>query len=93
MLYRFGGTGVQDAIRSAVECRGMVPVYWVKNLNTFVSDKTGGVFRDCMLVKPGTTVREVFRMIFPDQEIHLNFTESISGLRVRFFTLILYYYC
>ena len=83
-MFRFGGTGVQEAIKRAVELRGMIPVYWVKNLNSFQSDKTNTVFRDAMLVKPGTTVREVFRTIYADQEKQLNYTESASGKRVRF---------
>mmetsp|Transcript_790 Transcript_790/g.994 ORF Transcript_790/g.994 Transcript_790/m.994 type:complete len:432 (-) Transcript_790:37-1332(-) len=82
VLYRYGSTGVQEAINAAVEHKKMIPVYWVRNLNTFQCDRSDGVFRDCTLVKEGTSVREVFNMIFPEQHNTLAFIEDISQRRV-----------
>lgn len=84
VIYRYGNTGVQDAINMAVQHMKMVPVFWVRNLNTFQCDRTDGVFRDCTLVKEGTTVREVFNMVFPDQQNSLTFIEDISQCRVSY---------
>lgn len=39
VLFRYGATGVQDAIKKAVEIKGYIPVYPVKNLNKFTSDR------------------------------------------------------
>ncbi len=35
ILLRFGTTGVQDAIKKAVQCRHLIPVYPVKNIHNF----------------------------------------------------------
>lgn len=53
VLYRFGSTGVVQVLSRAAEILGLVPVFPVRNIHTFVSG-TGGsnaVFRDCVLVK------------------------------------------
>ena len=60
----------------------MIPFYWVKNLNTYQCDRTDGVFRDCTLVREGTTVREVFNMIYPDLQNGLAFIEDVTNRRV-----------
>jgi ribosome-binding ATPase YchF (GTP1/OBG family) len=39
VLFRYGATGVQDAIKKAVEVKGYIPVYPVRNLNKFTSDR------------------------------------------------------
>ncbi len=53
VLYRFGSTGVVQLLTRAAELLGLVPVFPVRNINTFSSGSTGGnaVFRDCVLVK------------------------------------------
>ncbi|KAJ2744085.1 hypothetical protein GGI20_003256 [Coemansia sp. BCRC 34301] len=56
VLFRYGSTGVQDAIVRAVDALGYVPVYPVKSLTMFGDSEAS--FRDCILVRPGTTVRE-----------------------------------
>ena len=58
ILGRFGSTGIQDAISRAIEKKGFVPCYHVKNINNFTTDESGLVFRDCRLLKAGTTVKE-----------------------------------
>jgi len=82
VLYRYGSTGVQEAINVAVKHKKMIPFYWVKNLNTYQCDRTDGVFRDCTLVREGTTVREVFNMIYPDLQNGLAFIEDVTNRRV-----------
>jgi hypothetical protein len=39
VLFRYGATGVQDAIKKAVDVKGYIPVYPVRNLNKFTSDR------------------------------------------------------
>jgi ribosome-binding ATPase YchF (GTP1/OBG family) len=53
VLYRFGSTGVVQVLSKAAELLGLIPVFPVKNVNTFASGSAGSnaVFRDCVLVK------------------------------------------
>ncbi|KAK5166005.1 hypothetical protein LTR04_000809 [Oleoguttula sp. CCFEE 6159] len=54
VLYRFGSTGVVQVLSRAAELLGLVPVFPVRNINTFSSGTAGSnaaVFRDCVLVK------------------------------------------
>jgi len=55
VLYRFGSTGVVQVLARAAELLGLVPVFTVRNINTFTSGSASGanaaVFRDCVLVK------------------------------------------
>jgi ribosome-binding ATPase YchF (GTP1/OBG family) len=82
VLFRYGGTGVQDAIKKAVDVKGYLPVYPVRNLNKFTSDRSGGVFRDCLLAPPGTTVREFARMVDHQMEQFFAYAEGLSGQRL-----------
>ncbi len=52
VLYRFGSTGVVQVLSRAAELLGLVPVFPVRNVNTFSSGTAGSnaVFRDCVLV-------------------------------------------
>eukprot|EP01116_Phalansterium_solitarium_P010928 TRINITY_DN26527_c0_g1_i1.p1 TRINITY_DN26527_c0_g1~~TRINITY_DN26527_c0_g1_i1.p1 ORF type:complete len:445 (+),score=124.18 TRINITY_DN26527_c0_g1_i1:62-1396(+) len=81
VLFRYGATGVQDAIKRAVDSRQLVPVYPVKNLHNFTSDGKG-VFRDCMLLECGTTVREFCHALSPEMEKHFLYAEGVSGQRM-----------
>jgi hypothetical protein len=47
-------------------------------------NRTKGVFRDCMLVYPNTTVREFCRMISAEKEKHFLYAEGVNGQRVIF---------
>ena len=114
---KYGSTGVQSAIKASVDTKNFIPVYPVKNLNTFCCDgnsgKLGlfrivkyyfrehlvcefvytnfwvvGVFRDCMLVPVGTTVREFAAKLHPDLDKHFLFAESTDGLRLGEDTVI-----
>lgn len=85
VLYRFGSTGVAQALRRAADLLGLVPVFPVRNTTTFGSSGGGAaeakhVFRDCVLVKRGTTVGEVARKVMGDAPVA--FVEGVGGLRV-----------
>ncbi|RFU29377.1 hypothetical protein B7463_g6949, partial [Scytalidium lignicola] len=83
VLYRFGSTGVVQVLSRAAELLGLVPVFPVKNISTFSSGNSGGssaVFRDCVLVKKGTTVAEAARKIMGDAP--LAYVEGAGGVRV-----------
>jgi len=51
-------------------------------MNKFTSDRSGGVFRDCFLVPPGTTVREFACMVDRQMEQFFAWAESLSGQRL-----------
>lgn len=52
VLYRFGSTGVVQCLSRAASVLGLVPIFPVRNINTFSSGSgTNAVFRDCVLVK------------------------------------------
>eukprot|EP00127_Corallochytrium_limacisporum_P001801 Clim_evm8s84 gene=Clim_evmTU8s84 len=69
ILFRYSGTGCYDAIVRAVDIKGWIPVYIVRSIANFgANDKSGLVFRDCMLVPPGTTVRRLAGMLSEDLE-------------------------
>ncbi|KAL6715562.1 hypothetical protein ACLMJK_006523 [Lecanora helva] len=81
VLYRFGSTGVVQVLSRAAELLGLVPVFPVRNINGFgAGQESNAVFRDCVLVKKGTTVRECARKIMGDAP--LAYTEGAGGVRV-----------
>lgn len=96
VLFRYGSTGVKDAISRAVESRGLIPVYPVKSIHNFTCDgyicttyvndivnRTKGVFRDCLLIFPKTTVREFCGMLSSEMEKHFLYAEGANGQRVN----------
>ena len=82
VLYRFGGTGVVQVLTRAAALLGLVPVFPVKNIHTYGSGTAGttAVFRDCVLVKKGSTVVDVARKVMGDAPIA--FVEGDGGRRV-----------
>ena len=78
VLYRFGSTGVVQVLTKAAEILGLVPVFPVKNIGNFMDG--GKAFRDCVLVKKGTTVGEVYRKVMGDAP--LAYVEGVGGIRV-----------
>jgi ribosome-binding ATPase len=82
VLYRFGSTGVVQVLSRAAELLGLVPVFPVRNVNTFSSGASGSnaVFRDCVLVKKNTTVAEVARKVMGDAP--MAYVEGAGGVRV-----------
>jgi len=84
VLYRFGSTGVVQVLKRAAALLHLVPVYPVRNVHTFASGgdnvSSGAVFRDCLLVKRGTTVGIVARKVMG--EIKVAYIEGVKGVRV-----------
>lgn len=82
VLYRFGSTGVVQVLSRAAEMLGLVPVFPVRNTTTFASGASASkfVFRDCVLVKKGSTVGDVARKIMGDAPIA--YVEGVGNLRV-----------
>lgn len=83
VLYRFGSTGVNQCLSRAAELLQLVPVFPVKSIHSLGGAGQHGseaVFRDCVLVKKGTTVREVARKVMGDAP--LAYVEGAGGVRV-----------
>ncbi len=81
VLYRFGSTGVVQVLSRAAELLGLVPVFPVRNIHGFGAGAgSNAVFRDCVLVKKGTTVIGVARKIMGDAPIA--YVEGAGGVRV-----------
>lgn len=80
VLYRFGSTGVIDLLKTAAGLLDLVPVYPVRNINSFTGNSGDNVFRDCVLVKRGTTVISVARKIMGDVTIAA--IEGVGGTRI-----------
>ena len=88
VLFRFGSTGVVQVLSRAAEMLGLVPIFPVRNVNAFITGSGGGesnsagspVFRDCVLVKRGSTVREVARKVISDAP--LAYVEGPGGVRI-----------
>lgn len=74
VLYRFGSTGVEQALTSAIEMLRLVPVFTVRNINNF-GGKT--VFPDCVLIPRGTTVRQVCHAVMGD--VKIMWIEGVNG--------------
>ncbi|KAH9866951.1 hypothetical protein IAQ61_007541 [Plenodomus lingam] len=82
VLYRFGSTGVVEVLSRAAHLLGLVPVFPVRNIHTFTSGSSGATaaFRDCVLVKRGSTVGDVFRKVMGDAP--MAYVETEGGRRV-----------
>ncbi|KAF2774346.1 P-loop containing nucleoside triphosphate hydrolase protein [Teratosphaeria nubilosa] len=86
VLYRFGSTGVNQVLTRAADLLGLVPVWPVRNVGTFGSGEAGSgadraaVFRDCVLIRKGSTVGDVYRKVMGDAP--LAFVETVGGVRV-----------
>ncbi|KOC12701.1 GTP-binding protein [Aspergillus flavus AF70] len=81
VLYRFGSTGVVQCLSRAAELLGLVPVFPVRNIHTFASGAgSDAAFRDCVLVKKGTTVGDVAHKVMGD--IPISYIEGVGGIRV-----------
>jgi len=83
VLYRFGSTGVVQVLSQAANMLGLVPIFPVRNIHSFGTGGVGAsgpVFRDCVLVKKGSTVAEVARKVMGDAPV--SFIEGEGGRRV-----------
>ncbi|KAJ3089076.1 hypothetical protein HK100_007866 [Physocladia obscura] len=88
VLFRYGHTGVQATLKLAMETLQLIPVYPVRNINSFGDGSAGGkeksgVFRDCVLVKKGATVGDfVLDMIGEERKKSLQYIETVGGVRL-----------
>ncbi|KAH7043750.1 P-loop containing nucleoside triphosphate hydrolase protein [Linnemannia elongata] len=82
VLYRYGSTGVQDVVLKAVEILGLIPAFPVKSLTTFANTNGKGVFRDCVLLWPGTTVLEFADIVHPEIAKHYLGAETIGNRKI-----------
>jgi ribosome-binding ATPase YchF (GTP1/OBG family) len=82
VLYRFGSTGVVQVLSRAAELLGLVPVFPVRNVHTFTSGSasSSAAFRDCVLVRKGSTVGDVYRKVMGDAP--MAYVETVGGVRV-----------
>lgn len=80
VLYRFGSTGVVQLLQAAAEVLDLVPVFPVRNIQSFTGSSGSLVFRDCVLMKRGLSVISVARKIMGDVTIAA--IEGVGGLRV-----------
>ncbi|KAF3010007.1 hypothetical protein E8E13_011403 [Curvularia kusanoi] len=82
VLYRFGSTGVVQVLSRAAELLGLVPVFPVRNIQSYTSGSASStaVFRDCVLVKKGSTVGDVYRKVMGDAP--LAYVETEGARRV-----------
>lgn len=81
VLYRFGSTGVVQVLSRAADLLGLVPVFPVRNIHGIGSTSGGdAVFKDCILVKKGTTVKDCARKIMGDAP--LAYVEGAGGVRI-----------
>ncbi|KAH8556625.1 P-loop containing nucleoside triphosphate hydrolase protein [Umbelopsis sp. PMI_123] len=85
VLYRYGSTGVHEVLKRAVEMLGVIPAYPVKSITNFSSGtgiNKGGAFRDCILIWPGTTVREFARIVHPELDKYYLYAETVGGIKL-----------
>ena len=85
VLYRYGSTGCTDTIRKSIDALSLIPVYPVRSITNFSSDtvgRTNGVFRDCLLVRPGTTVREVAALVSHEVDRWYGGAETVGGVQL-----------
>eukprot|EP00923_Selenidium_pygospionis_P006262 GHVN01010775.1.p2 GENE.GHVN01010775.1~~GHVN01010775.1.p2 ORF type:complete len:447 (-),score=89.01 GHVN01010775.1:2332-3561(-) len=83
VLYRYGSTGVQKAINAAVDLGSLIPVYPVKSFKTFGNDKAGSpAFPECLLVKKGTTVRQLAKILHDEIDRNYVGAEGVNGCRM-----------
>lgn len=87
VLFRFGSTGVNQVLSRAADVLGLVPVFPVRNISTYGAGEAGtaagekaAVFRDCVLVKRGSTVGDAARKIMGD--VTIAFVETVGNVRV-----------
>ncbi|KAF9365332.1 hypothetical protein BGX34_010458 [Mortierella sp. NVP85] len=82
VLYRYGSTGVQEVILKAVEVLGLVPAFPVKSLTTYGNANGKGVFKDCVLLWPKTTVLEFARIVHPEIAKHYLGAETVGHRKI-----------
>jgi ribosome-binding ATPase YchF (GTP1/OBG family) len=89
MLFRYGSTGVWDAVQRAVEEMRPVIAYPVRNLKSFATEEGAGlnaapkaVFADAVVLPQGSTVLDLAHKIGGWLEGCLNYAEAEDGRRI-----------
>ncbi|TPX32407.1 hypothetical protein SmJEL517_g04448 [Synchytrium microbalum] len=84
VLFRYGNTGVTDTLKRAVELLGVIPAFPVKNINNFSGEigRDKGIFRDCILIRPGTTVREFAKLVSDQLYLYYWYAETVGNVRM-----------
>lgn len=77
VLYRFGSTGVVQVLQQAAASLDLIPIFTVRNIQTFTGASSDKVFRDCTLVKRGTKISSVARSIMG--EVTIAAVEGVNG--------------
>ena len=81
VLYRFGSTGVVQVLSRAAELLGLVPIFPVRNVHALsATSASSQMFRDCVLVKKGSTVGDCAKKIMGD--VTIAYIEGAGGVRV-----------
>ncbi|KAJ3288091.1 hypothetical protein HDU79_005103 [Rhizoclosmatium sp. JEL0117] len=87
VLFRYGNTGVTQTLKLAMDTLQLIPVYSVRNITSFGdggaagSKEKTGVFRDCVLVKKGTTMGELMGDMLGDSKKFCQYIETVGGVR------------
>ncbi|KAF1790571.1 P-loop containing nucleoside triphosphate hydrolase [Phytophthora cactorum] len=86
VLFRYGSSGVRAAINAAVELADVVVVYPVKSLKSFATNTTPGatnkgIFADAVIVKRGTTIKELALRVSQFLGSNLAYAEGEDGRR------------
>ncbi|KAI9325138.1 P-loop containing nucleoside triphosphate hydrolase protein [Obelidium mucronatum] len=90
VLFRYGNTGVTATLQLAVKTLELIPTFPVRNINSFGDGSTGsgsakekaGVFRDCLLVKKGTTMGELMSDLLGESKKFCQYIETVGGVRL-----------
>ena len=87
VLFRYGGTGVWDAVQRAIDFRKPVVVYPVRSLTNLSTERSGpgkgGVLASALLVKPETTVKQLAtKLLGGDSSRAFSYAEAEDGRRM-----------
>ncbi|OMH83674.1 putative GTP-binding protein [Zancudomyces culisetae] len=95
VLYRYDGTGTRQVITCAIQSLKMIPVFPVKNINNFGASSSNnlenvdsahsssdGAFRDCLLIKAGTSVRQLAARLHDELDRNYAGAETIGNIQL-----------
>ncbi|KEP67400.1 UNVERIFIED_CONTAM: GTP binding protein [Hammondia hammondi] len=83
VIYRYGSSGVHEAIRAAVTRLGnRVPVYPVRHWNT-TGSKGANIYAECLLVPRNTRMRDFAGMLHAAMERNFLYAEGPDGRRLK----------
>lgn len=82
VMFRFGGTGVWQAVQKAAELRAPVVAFPVRSLTNFSADtesSSSSVFGNAILMKRGSTVKDLAHAVHPEVGRMFLYAESFKG--------------